>query len=647
MADHQYRVNFPGAAAYPANRPPSHPQPPFIQPIVAQIVPSSLSFDDSIIWAGARPQVNLPIRQTPQGQQYQVTTRQGLYPRTSQPAHVQHPTGAQRPRGQQNLWSPHTYSPANQNFVDNRELSFRRLRLQIDYLDVLATREVANAEITKEDLAEHVSLRLHLEEICRKAVAGFDQGIVPESVELKCFGSLSTTFATKSSDMDLMLVSPQSKPELSSPESEIPRLIEKVLLDAGHGAKLLTKTRVPIIKFYEKPAPDQVAKQRPNVSLLPGTDHSGPHGDLDGGATHPSISHGQFKESNVLPKANSCEGLTSTKRESTHIPAQIEAAIKPVVLPEVSKDDAPGTPDEHHTRLQEAFAEPVGTGIQCDINFSNHLALQNSHLLRCYSLCDPRVRCMVLFVKSWAKWRQINSAYHGTLSSYGYVLMVLHYLVNIAYPSVLPNLQLMPQAYSGKNSSDELIVDGCDVRFFRNEADIEHLQRQGAITSNQESLGSLLRGFFKYYAVQGYTSPKGGFRWTLDVLSLRVMGGLQSKKDKGWTGAKTDTTETTGHDGKMTRKNVRQRYLFAIEDPFEWKHNVARTVVHNGIVAIRDEFRRAHMLIQSGGEGEHLFAEAEQKLNLQHRILNSGHVPRPKAGKVESTKNKDHTGTVE
>lgn len=75
----------------------------------------------------------------------------------------------------------------------------------------------------------------------------------PSSVRLKCFGSLSSGFATKASDMDLGLVSPMSDPQPDTPKSPIPRLIEKAFLDAGLGARLLSRTRVPIIKLCEKP----------------------------------------------------------------------------------------------------------------------------------------------------------------------------------------------------------------------------------------------------------------------------------------------------------------------------------------------------------------------------------------------------------
>ena len=56
--------------------------------------------------------------------------------------------------------------------------------------------------------------------------------------------------------MDLALVSPTLIPDPASADSEIPRLLEKTLLDLGYGARLLTRTRVPIIRFCEQPTPE-------------------------------------------------------------------------------------------------------------------------------------------------------------------------------------------------------------------------------------------------------------------------------------------------------------------------------------------------------------------------------------------------------
>lgn len=340
---------------------------------------------------------------------------------------------------------------------------------------------------------------------------------------------------------------------------------------------------------------------------------------------------------------------------------------------------APNQPrDPYRDRLE--FPK-TGLGVQCDINFSAHLALENTRLLRCYSHTDERVRPLVLFVKHWAKMRGINTAYRGTLSSYGYVLMMLHYLVNVAQPFVCPNLQQLdrpgddgasaakdggavgagagagsiPATSGTPKGKADLPYLGRDMHFWGDEEKIKQLASEGLLTQNKDSIGHLLRGFFEYYAQSNFmtTVPAKGFDWGRDVLSLRTPGGLRSKQQKGWTGARTvlevqnqasspaqtppaqppstqppvgcavavnpptpvtaaaqptTSTDDTAASPAATPakpvelKEVKHRYLFAIEDPFELEHNVARTVTHSGIVAIRDEFRRAWRLIKIMGK---------------------------------------------
>lgn len=155
----------------------------------------------------------------------------------------------------------------------------------------------------------------------------------------------------------------------------------------------------------------------------------------------------------------------------------------------------------------------------------------------------------------------------------------------------------------------EGLCQGYNIRFWRNEDQIRDLAAKKMLTHNHWPLSRLLRDFFAYYAQTGMYIPGGGFSWKEDVLSLRTPGGLRSKQEKGWTGAKTEVTDT---------KEVRHRYLFAIEDPFEVDHNVARTVTHNGIVAIRDEFRRAWRILGQVGRGQapegELFAPVVEKM---------------------------------
>ncbi|KAI4132117.1 MAG: hypothetical protein LQ338_000871 [Usnochroma carphineum] len=657
------------------------------------------------------------------------------------------------------------------------------VQAQNAYLGAIARKEVPKAMIQPDEEERKELMRRTLEDVCQMVITEHEVERDPlfdgSTVSLKCYGSLRTGFATHSSDMDLALESPHSKPVISSAESEIPRLLEKALLDLGYGARLLTRTRMPLIKFCQKPTPELAVRLReernkwekqkdvPAETLkAPLTkdgkaDMSQPSEQKDETISNDNGVQGESPQGGVIlsdpldgPKntkgpsslpmhsrdplqgpttAQSPRPLDSAANEQTdagkaptdgnrmslkHLsladeddvvadsqdgpdtaitadaalesPAstaqssqvQTEKTSTPTVAKERRENVLPNNelvrlyklamkegwfePEERKTifaffkavesdnaddQVAERRAQLLslpdvlnryrpapehlldfpkdGVGVQCDIIFSNPLAIHNSSMLRCYNLCDPRVKPMVMFVKAWAKRRKINSPYHGTLSSYGYVLMVLHYLVNVAQPPICPNLQTTDMALRDTSYENTQIIEGHGVRFWRNEEVIQQWARQGYITEDRQStVGSLLRGFFQYFA-----TPPGGFSWAMEVLSLRTPGGILTKKQKGWIAAKTEVMDPAVEGQKG--QEVRQRYLFAIEDPFETNHNIARTVVHNGIVAIRDEFRRANRLIHQAGNGqvmEDLFAEAESKDDLNYRHF--GPRPRPTNGKA-------------
>ncbi|KAH6856710.1 hypothetical protein B0I37DRAFT_81127 [Chaetomium sp. MPI-CAGE-AT-0009] len=813
---------------------------------------------------------------------------------------------------------------------------------QSELLQGLCNTIVADAEIETAEIMEKETFRLMIEQVARSTIADYERNhngfgdFPPESVQLKCFGSLASGFATKASDMDLGILSPLSRVQPDAPGSMIPRLIEKAFLDIGLGARLLTQTRVPIIKVCEKPpeelrlallaerakwergateevdeaeahdspelhkaeivpvapeaqnqeetiAPEkrlQGLKQGEATSLsnyyiaakrllrkLGGHDmthsnvsefdidrikllnqvclafvdgladkalrdrllsyHSLNRYDLISHGNNPRTLLGVFTQvegehmallwdsrpfqerdksreavaegairtwraieekpdfgrdplgyqkelhfaaeqlkkiasvqvlllsqahnestasycSRALRLFNELGGHDSRQRADTILPTLIQHYIGGILNQAIREqvqdfqqvngvnhlraigrrhkclqlaheyevcmtkglytDDAaakvqryvellrapitkssagyshgmiPLTPDsapllseirllgdpsraapnQPRDRYNSALEFPKsGVGVQCDINFSAHLGVQNTLLLRCYSHCDPRVRPLILFVKHWAKVRRINSAYRGTLGSYGYVLMMLHYLVNVAQPFVCPNLQQLARPpdpnLTPQQIEETVTCKGRNVQFWRDEAEITRLARDNVLTQNRESVGELLRGFFEYYARGGSpmaSPPCRSFDWGRQVISLRTHGGLLRKEDKGWTGAKTvlevqnaaaapppPSAATPGSDAAPPPpsagepapapaaqaqtsptqaqtnpgapaaaqvKEIRNRYLFAIEDPFELDHNVARTVTHVGIVNIRDEFRRAWRIIKNAGGG--------------------------------------------
>ncbi|KAH7045274.1 hypothetical protein B0J12DRAFT_757784 [Macrophomina phaseolina] len=476
--------------------------------------------------------------------------------------------------------------------------------------------------MTDEELREKEGFVERLQQICQNEITSFPE--VP-SIQFKCFGSIGTGFATKGSDIDLAVVT------INADDTELaqkfgPRALEKIFLHQGFGARLLTNTRIPIIKFCEKPSdelhsnlmaerkkwddlPDEEKK-----ALLDGRPKS-PEGDMDANAhkskdSAPTTALQDPKNEPALHEQKTTDGANKT--------AETMAGED---SPTATEDKSADSHQKREYRqekpwLREKPMGPLdfpkeGVGIQCDLNFSGHLGIYNTQLLHCYAISDQRVRDMVIFVKAWAKRRKINSSYNGTLSSYGYALMVLHYLMRVPEEPVTPDLQMWSNVDADSKSPDvvDVTCNGYKIKFLADEAFIQEKVRTGQWTRNKDSLGTLLRGFFRYYGCPGVPDRVGGFHWTRDVITFgqrRPWERMVTKEDLGWTKARVE---------KDSKKEVRHRYLVCIQDPFELDHNVGRTVNHQGICAIREEFRRAWRILEDEAHGrphKDLFATVDE-----------------------------------
>ncbi|KAL3536908.1 hypothetical protein ACH5RR_000274 [Cinchona calisaya] len=202
--------------------------------------------------------------------------------------------------------------------------------------------------------------------------------------------------------------------------------------------------------------------------------------------------------------------------------------------------------------------DPV-TGISGDICINNVLAVVNTKLLRDYACIDVRLRQLAFIVKHWAKSRGVNETYQGTLSSYAYVLMCIHFLQQ-RRPAILPCLQGMKTTYC-------VNVDNIECAYFDQ---VENLFGFGS--HNGESIAQLIWGFFSYWAYcHDYAN---------DVISVRT-GTILSKRTKDWT-----------------RRIGNDRHLICIEDPFELSHDLGRVVDKYSIRVLREEFERAAEIMQ-------------------------------------------------
>lgn len=236
------------------------------------------------------------------------------------------------------------------------------------------------------------------------------------------------------------------------------------------------------------------------------------------------------------------------------------------------------------------FVDPA-TEFECDISFNNPLAMTNTALLRAYSECDPRVRPLAFIIKTWAKARCMNCPGEGTLSSYGYILLLVHYL-QTRTPAVVPNLQRLPPDWDGKylqpSSANHVQplpetfdmelnpADGSPCRTYYYQAPDDALRRKledyGRV--NKQGVPELLVGFFRYYAYE--------FDFRSTVVSIQA-GGPITKVGKAEV------------DGWPLHERL------SIEDPFETSYDVAHVVKVSQMQHMHTEFLRAYCLIDRAG----------------------------------------------
>ncbi|KAJ2083603.1 hypothetical protein H4R24_000661 [Coemansia sp. RSA 988] len=223
--------------------------------------------------------------------------------------------------------------------------------------------------------------------------------------------------------------------------------------------------------------------------------------------------------------------------------------------------------------------------IASDINVNNTIALHNTRMLQTFVAVDGRVRPFVLAVKHWTKCRDINdAAFGGTLSSYAWVNLAIHFL-QTRNPPILPVLH--PRAYS-LNAEKCMALGEVDLSF---NDDIGQLREFGR--SNSESLGFLLYSFFRNYAYE--------FDYCTQVVSLRN-GCYLSKAQKGWD------------VGRPSR-------IFCIEEPFSTWLNLGHSANTIAVEGIRREFQRAFTILRDGGSYDQIceLYQRPEDLNQQQQ----------------------------
>ena len=193
--------------------------------------------------------------------------------------------------------------------------------------------------------------------------------------------------------------------------------------------------------------------------------------------------------------------------------------------------------------------------MKCIVDITAHtmLPIHNTNLIRLYSLFDQRFHIMGLYVKHWAKINKIHGAAEHYLSSYALLLMLIHFLQEIAEPHVLPNLQKIDPHkeihyeyhYEGKPVVTNIYYEE-DLNKIKS-----YMSKVNSGMRNTETPTALLIKFFEYYAY-----------------SFDSENTISIKRDI--------------LNNEPIRKKT-ENYAFSIEDPFDLYHNPGKSMMMNSI----------------------------------------------------------------
>lgn len=266
-------------------------------------------------------------------------------------------------------------------------------------------------------------------------------------------------------------------------------------------------------------------------------------------------------------------------------------------------------------------SEGESSFVECDLSVHNPLSVLNTSLLRTYAEITPLTRVLSTIIKRWAKARDINNPARHTLSSYGYIIMLLHFLTyhkrtgnglvsavappegDARHPSttqrpnpLLPNLQWMdpmwpnhPRGtpYRELTSLPESLMPHpleedkrVNQHFYKPSTPNESSLLQLHFLGHDLSLAILLASFFRYYAYE--------FDYKRYVVSLHSTAsrGLVEREVKaeldGWR----------NYSAALT-----------IEDPFETFYDIAHVLRGGYYHRIRREFAVAYSKIADAAAG--------------------------------------------
>lgn len=284
--------------------------------------------------------------------------------------------------------------------------------------------------------------------------------------------------------------------------------------------------------------------------------------------------------------------------------------------------------------------------VQLDVSVGHENGLHNTALLRAYTLCNSHLAAVGVAVKAWAKERGCADASKGTLSSYGWVCLLIFFaqrcgLVPVLTASSTVAAFVKAGAPGGGGYENDRFVSGWRHSFVANgewaSRFADRLTPAADVLTFLESLtlplspGAFLISFFRFTRLLfAGVVPK-------DVESVDLLGGCVSIRTGGYLQRRAceiavplvnENGQLLGSVGAKSKKARSPRpkptpswRAVTIEDPFELDHDLARVLSLEGQQLIRQELNDAVAALEgTGGIGTSNGMESSSFYGLGCRI---------------------------
>lgn len=237
--------------------------------------------------------------------------------------------------------------------------------------------------------------------------------------------------------------------------------------------------------------------------------------------------------------------------------------------------------------LQNRAPNSISSMLQCDLNANNALGIANTRLLRFLGRFEPRFHLLNVLLRYWAKTEALLNR-PDALSSYALSNLLLFFFQARRPHPLLPPVDYFVRLNDALPGARRKIVNDWRCDFCRDPAQIAWR------TENQESVGQLLVGFFRFYAAFDFGSVKistrNGRLWRLRAGNR---GQQENEQEFGGGGRGGRGRGRRGRGRGGGDRNSRHLPYVHIMDPFELNHNLTARMRPQMYEKMMKEFGRA------------------------------------------------------